>query len=61
MAKLARHGVDMAAVAEFDFETAETWTDTREIYGCELPINFASRANTLRGQTHIALGFCIRT
>ena len=33
MANVAKHGVDMAAAAEFDFETAETWTDTRESYG----------------------------
>jgi uncharacterized protein len=33
MANVAKHGVHMAAAAEFDFETAETWTDTRESYG----------------------------
>lgn len=33
IANVAKHGVDMAAAAEFDFETAETWTDTRKSYG----------------------------
>jgi uncharacterized DUF497 family protein len=33
IANVAKHGVDMAAAAEFDFETAETWTDTRLSYG----------------------------
>jgi uncharacterized DUF497 family protein len=33
IANIAKHGVDMAAAAEFDFETAETWTDTRRSYG----------------------------
>jgi uncharacterized DUF497 family protein len=33
IANLAKHGVNMAAAAEFDFETAETWTDTRHSYG----------------------------
>jgi uncharacterized DUF497 family protein len=32
IANVAKHGVDMAAAAEFDFETAETWTDTRKRY-----------------------------
>jgi hypothetical protein len=30
---IAEHGVDMSATAEFDFETAVTWTDTRKSYG----------------------------
>jgi len=33
IANVAKHGVDMATAAEFDFETAETWTDTRKSYG----------------------------
>lgn len=33
VANVAKHGVDMAAAAEFDFETAVTWTDTCESYG----------------------------
>jgi hypothetical protein len=33
IANVAKHGVDMAASAEFDFETAVTWTDTRRSYG----------------------------
>jgi uncharacterized protein len=33
IANIAKHGVDMAAAAEFDFETTETWTDTRKSYG----------------------------
>jgi uncharacterized protein len=33
IANVAKHGVDMAAAAEFDFETAVTWTDTRKSYG----------------------------
>jgi uncharacterized protein len=33
IANVAKHGVDMAAAAEFDFETAKTWTDTRKRYG----------------------------
>jgi uncharacterized DUF497 family protein len=33
IANVSKHGVDMAAAAEFDFETAETWTDTRKSYG----------------------------
>jgi len=33
IANVSKHGVDMSAAAEFDFETAVTWTDTRKIYG----------------------------
>jgi len=33
IANVAKHAVDMAAAAEFDFETAVTWTDTRKSYG----------------------------
>jgi uncharacterized protein len=33
IANVAKHGIDMAAAAEFDFETAVTWTDTRKSYG----------------------------
>jgi uncharacterized protein len=33
IANVAKYGVDMAAAAEFDFETAVTWTDTRKSYG----------------------------
>jgi uncharacterized protein len=36
IANVAKHGVDMAAAADFDFETAVTWTDTRKSYG-EMP------------------------
>ena len=32
-ANIAKHGVDMAAAADFDFETAKTWPDTRQSYG----------------------------
>jgi uncharacterized protein len=32
IANVAKHGIDMAAAAEFDFETAVTWTDTRKSY-----------------------------
>jgi hypothetical protein len=34
IANVAKHGVDMAAAA--DFETTVTWTDTRKSYG-EMP------------------------
>jgi uncharacterized protein len=33
IANVAKHGVEMAAAAEFDFETAQMWTDTRKSYG----------------------------
>jgi uncharacterized protein len=33
IANVAKHGVDMTAAADFDFETAVTWTDTRRSYG----------------------------
>ena len=33
IANVAKHCVDMSAATEFDFETAETWTDTRQSYG----------------------------
>lgn len=32
-ANIAKHRVDMAAAADFDFETAKTWLDTRQSYG----------------------------
>jgi uncharacterized protein len=33
IANVAKHGVDMTAAADFDFETAVTWTATRRSYG----------------------------
>jgi hypothetical protein len=33
IANVAKHGVDMTAAAEFDFETAVTWIDARKSYG----------------------------
>jgi uncharacterized DUF497 family protein len=42
MVNVAKHGVDMAAGAAFDFETAETWTDTGESCGevCTIALGF---------------------
>jgi uncharacterized DUF497 family protein len=57
-ANIAKHGVDMAAAAGFDFDTAETWLDTRQNYGEDrtvAPGFIAARLHvlvfTVRGRT----------
>ena len=47
IASVAKHGVDMAAAADFDFETAVTWTDTRKSYGAMRAIAIGFIANRL--------------
>lgn len=47
IANVAKHGVDMSAAAEFDFETAVTWTDTRQSYGETRTIAVGLIANRL--------------
>jgi uncharacterized DUF497 family protein len=47
IANVAKHGVDMSAAAEFDFETAETWTDTPQSYRETRPIAVGFIANRL--------------
>ena len=41
-ANIAKHGVDMAAAAGFDFDTAKTWLDTRQNYGEDRTVALAS-------------------
>jgi uncharacterized protein len=46
IANVAKHGVDMTAAADFDFETAVTWTDTRRRYGEAHHSHWLHRAST---------------
>ena len=57
-ANIAKHGVDMAAAAGFDFDTAKTWLDTRQNYGEDRTVALgfiAARLHvlvfTMRGRT----------
>jgi len=57
-ANIAKHGVDMAAAADFDFDTAKTWLDTRQNYGEDRTVALgfiAARLHvlvfTMRGRT----------
>jgi uncharacterized DUF497 family protein len=61
-ANIAKHGVDMAAAAGFDFDTAKTWLDTRENYGEDRTVALgfvAARLHvlvfTMRGRTGRAI------
>ena len=57
-ANIAKHGVDMAAAAGFDFDTAKTWLNTRQNYGEDRTVALgflAARLHvlvfTMRGRT----------
>ena len=54
IANVSKHGVDMSAAAEFDFETAVTWTDTRKIYGetRTIAVGFIARSSACFGFYH---------